>query len=196
MRLNFVFSLLIISGGILVAALFLKQHLGSAASRPVASELTIAAPMATSNFKSSVPAQPLVITPPIKPTASTPEQRQATIDAEIARLQELSMGDDPNNLSVIEADLTNPEKEIREAAIEATKEFGSKDAIPALNAAVANSDDTEEKIDLLEAVDFLSLPSIEFGSPATPTPEQIQAAAEKHAKRHPQTKISPPASNN
>ena len=62
----------------------------------------------------------------------TDEQRQAAIDAEIDRLQQWSMNDDPASLSNILADLTSPEKEIRDAAIEATKEFGSTNAIPAL----------------------------------------------------------------
>jgi hypothetical protein len=113
----------------------------------------------------------------------TPEQRQAAIDAETDRLQEWSMSDDPASLSNILADLSNPEKEIREAAIEAAKQFGSSNAIPTLKAVAANTPDTEEQIALLEAANFLSLPSMTFGGPATPqTPEQIQAAAQRRAE--------------
>ena len=83
------------------------------------------------------------------------------IEAETDRLQQLSMSDDPISLSNILADLTSPEKEIRAAAIEATKQFGSTNAIPALKAAAEASEDHEEKAAFLEAVDFLSLPSLD-----------------------------------
>ena len=114
----------------------------------------------------------------------TPEQREAAIDAETDRLQQWSANDDPASLSNILTDLTNPEKEIREAAIEATKQFGSSNAIPALKAAAANTADTEEQIALLEAANFLSLPSINFDGSATQrTPEEIQAGAQRRAER-------------
>ena len=95
------------------------------------------------------------------------------------------MNDDPDSLSNILADLTNPEKEIREAAIEAAKQFGSSDAVPALKKAAANTDDIKEKIAFLDAADFLSLPSANLSAPpATPkTPEQIQADDQKRAQR-------------
>lgn len=194
MRPKFVFALLIISGSILGAVLFLKQHLGSTASKPASAEPAIAVPVASVNVEASVTQQPVIV--PVPPKAVTPEQRQANIDAETDRLQRLSMSDDPASLPPILADLTNTEKEVRDAAINAVREFGSKDAIPALKAAVENTDDTKEKIDLLEAIDFLSLPRIEFGNSANPTPEQIQAEANKHAQRHPQTQDSPTAPNN
>jgi hypothetical protein len=115
---------------------------------------------------------------------TTPEQHQAAIDAETDHLQQWSMNDDPASLSNILADLTNSEKEVRDAAIEASKQFGSSNAIPALKAAAMNTTDTEEQIALLEAADFLSLPSVDFSEPAAPkTPEQIQADAQRKAER-------------
>ena len=52
-----------------------------------------------------------------------------------------------------------------------------------LKAAADNTDDIQEKIALLEAADFLSLPSIDFTAPASPrTPEQIQADAQRRAE--------------
>ena len=109
----------------------------------------------------------------------TPEEKEAFIEAETGRLQDLSTQDDPTSLSAILSDLNNPEKEIRLAAIEATKQFGSKDAIPTLQAEVANVTDTDEKIALLEAADFLSLPTLADAAVQTPlTPDQLQALQE------------------
>jgi HEAT repeat protein len=93
---------------------------------------------------------------------------------EIDRLQDWSMNDDTESLNHIVADLTSPDKEIREAAIEATKQFGSADAIPSLKAAADSTENIEDKTAYLEAADFLSLPSMEI----TPTTEE-------QAARHP-----------
>jgi HEAT repeat protein len=159
------------------AALFLKQHLENTAAPPAGPEIAAPAPVA-----SNVVA---IIVPPPAPAPAvtnvlTPEQRQAAIDAETDRLQQWSMNDDPASLSNILADLTNPEKEVREAAIEAAEQFGSTNAIPTLKDLAAKTTDTEEQSALLEAAHFISLPSI-FST--TSTPEQIQAAAQRKAER-------------
>src|SRR5208282_3514020 len=60
--------------------------------------------------------------------------RQKERAAGIDRLQDWSMNDDAESLNHIVAGLTSPEKEIREAAIEATKQSGSTNAISALKA--------------------------------------------------------------
>jgi len=119
------------------------------------------------------PVATLMVTNPL-----TPEQRQAAVDAEINRLEEWSMNNDPASLSNILADLTNSDKEVREAAVDATKQFGSTNAIPALKVAANNTDDLQEKIAMLEAANFLTLPgfNLDDASASSPkTPEQIQA---------------------
>jgi hypothetical protein len=121
------------------------------------------------------PPAPVAVAP-VSTNALTPEQHQATIDAETDRLQQWSMNDDPASLSNILADLTSSEKEIRDAAIEAAKQFGSTNAIPTLKALAANTTDTEEQIALLDAADFLALPSIsEGGFETSKSYEQLKA---------------------
>jgi hypothetical protein len=184
MRPKFIFALLLLAFLVLGAALFLKQHLENTAAPPAGPEIAASAPVA-----SNVVA---IIVPPPAPAPAvtnvlTPEQRQAAIDAETDRLQQWSMNDDPASLSNILADLTNPEKEIRDAAIEATKQFGSTNAIPTLKAVAANTTDPEEQIALLQAANFLSLPAISDSSVQLPkTPEQIQAATQKQEQRQKQ----------
>jgi CheY-like chemotaxis protein len=95
------------------------------------------------------------------------------------------MNDDPQSLSNILADLTSPEKEIRMAAIEAAKQFESTNAIPVLKAAAANAEDNQEAIALLQAADWLALPTFDFNHPGTGpqlTPAQIQARDKNKAK--------------
>jgi len=179
MRPKFVFALLLLALLALGAAFLLKQHFGNAATPPPVTESVTPAPVASV----APPPATLVVTAPVA-AALTPEQRQAAIDAEISRLQDWSESYDTASLSNILADLTNPEKEIRDAAIEAAKQFGSTNAIPALKAAVDNTDDTQEKIDLLEAADFLSLPPLTIGQAPQMTREQMKASAQQARQAH------------
>ena len=115
----------------------------------------------------------------------TPEERQAAIDAETDRLSEWEMNNDPQSLSNILADLKSPEKEIRMAAIDAAKQFESADAIPALKAAAANAEDNQEAIAMLEAADWLALPTANLQHPENMpplTPEQAQAIEKSKAE--------------
>jgi hypothetical protein len=174
---KFVFAMLLLALLVLGAAFFLKQHLGNAATPPPVNESVTPAPVVS---VAPPPAPAPSSAAPASTITLTPEQLQAAIDAETDRLQEWSMNDDPASLSNILADLTNSEKEIRDAAIEAAKQFGSTNAIPTLKVAAESTDDLQEKIAYLEAADFLSLPSINFDGSATQrTPEQIQAEAQR-----------------
>jgi hypothetical protein len=79
------------------------------------------------------PAPAPATVPAITNVVLSAEERAAEID----RLRDWAMNDDAESLNHIVAGLTSPEKEIREAAIEATKQFGSTNAISALKAAAA-----------------------------------------------------------
>ena len=169
MRPKFVFALLLLALLVLGAAFLFKQHWGNAAAPPSVNESVTSAPVVSAAPPSAPVSVPIA---PVSTNVLTPEQRQTAIDAETDRLQQWSMNDDPASLSNILADLTNPEKEIRDAAIEAAKQFGSTDAIPTLKAVAANTTDTEEQIALLEAANFLSLPPVDFRQPTPPKTQQ------------------------
>jgi len=184
MRPKFVFALLLLALLVLGAAFLFKQHWGNAAAPPSVNESVTSAPVVSAAPPSAPAPLPAV---PVSTNVLTPEQRQTAIDAETDRLQQWSMNDDPASLSNILADLTNPEKEIRDAAIEAAKQFGSTNAIPALKAAADHTEDLAEKIDLLKAAEFLTVPAMDLNGPHVDlTPEQIQAATDKYNRRHPQ----------
>jgi hypothetical protein len=205
MRPKFVLALILLVALVLSAAFLLKQHLRSVSAPPAGAEIATPVPVTASNTVTSVASSAVFIPPaPTVTNTLTPEQRQTAIEAETDRLQQWSMNDDPASLSNILADLTNSEKEIREAAIEATKQFGSSDAIPTLKQVAADTSDTGEQIALLEAADFLSLPSISDSSVQLPrTPEQIQMEQQKRAEKqalkqgpkHPARQNSPAPSN-
>jgi type IV secretory pathway VirB10-like protein len=153
--------LILVAGLAGVTGILLIKHRVSPppAAAPIAiTETKPAAPQTAPTITSVPPTAPAPLA--AAPVAMTPEQRQAAIDAETDHLQQWSMNDDPESLSNILADLTNSEKDVRKAAIEAAEQFGSTNAIPILKNLAANDGDPEEKAALLEAAHFLSLPSI------------------------------------
>jgi hypothetical protein len=156
--------IILVAGLAGVTGILLIKHQGAPppAAAPIAiTETKPAAPQTAPTITSVPPTAPApVAAAPVATNTLTPEQRQAAIDAETDHLQQWSMNDDPESLSNILADLTNSEKEVRQAAIEAAEQFGSTNAIPILKNLAANDGDPEEKAALLEAAHFLSLPSI------------------------------------
>jgi len=176
MRPKIVLGLMLFALVVIGAVVLLKRPVEKAA--PVPAVIDSASVPATSVTANEVPPPAPVAALPPAPVL-TPEERQAANQAEIDRLMEWSRNSDAQSLSNILLDLTNSEKDVREAAIEATKQFGSTNAIPVLKAAAINSTDTSEQIELLQAANFLSLPSLTFGAP---TAEEIQAAQQRRAQ--------------
>jgi hypothetical protein len=183
MRPKVVFALIVCALVVLGTALILKPHAGKmAAPAPVE---TAAAPAPEVAKDVPVPMPPPA--PVEAPHVLTAEERQDAIQAEVEQLQEWSRNDDPQSLSNILMGLTNSEKEVREAAIEATKQFGSTNAIPALKSAAMNSTDTDEQMAMLDAANFLTLTPISDSGVQLPlTPQQIQADAQRQAQHEAQ----------
>lgn len=193
MRPKFVIALFGLTLVVIGAALFLKQYLGNTPIPTRGDSKITGVPATVSNMARSTPSSPVSVSgqisaptssPALPPTPAilTPEERQAAADAEIDHLQDWSLNDDPASLSNILNDLTYPDKEVREAAIEAAEQFGSSDAVPVLRKLAANDEDPEERAALLEAADFLSLPPLELSSgPKNLTPEQKQMAEQRRA---------------
>jgi hypothetical protein len=178
MRPKFVLTLLVLAALVLAAAYHFRPQTALTTAAlpppPVHADLP-----AASNSILGVRPKPITEIP----QSLTPEQKQAYIFGEMRRLQDLSTKNDPESFSAILNDLTNSEKEVRLAAIEATKQVGNRDAIPVLKANVAGTTDTDEQIALLQAANFLSLPTIADSDVQAPkTPEQTQAAQQRQAQ--------------
>jgi response regulator RpfG family c-di-GMP phosphodiesterase len=112
----------------------------------------------------------------------TPEEKETGIEAEKDKLSNWEMSDDPQSLSNILADLNSPEKEIRMAAIQAAVQFESTNAIPVLKAQAAGDNDPDEKAALLQAADYLALPTVTFTEGNAPMPPDLaQQATQRRA---------------
>lgn len=94
--------------------------------------------------------------------AGTPQAKheEAYIANRVAELQDLGMEDDAGSLHTILSELNNGDATIRRAAVDAAVQFGSRDAIPNLTQAAAQADDPKEKSAILDAIEFLKLPTL------------------------------------
>lgn len=99
-------------------------------------------------------------TPPAAKNSGTNDAHTAYVKEHLATLSKLQSNDDAESLQTILSDLTNSEKTVRLAAIQATVQFGSRDAIPVLNNVAARTGDTAEKAKLLDAAEYLALPTL------------------------------------
>jgi hypothetical protein len=104
---------------------------------------------------------------------SAETRHEAYVDARTAELMDLGMNDDSESLNTILSELNNRDPQIRKAAVEAAVQFGSRDAIPNLMDAAAQTDDPQEKAEIMEAIQFLKLPTLS------------EAAAQANQAQHP-----------
>jgi len=81
------------------------------------------------------------------------------IERQIESLTDASAKSDSKSFQLIVNALNDPQAEIRQTAVEAAIQFGSRDAIPFLKEAAANIEDAREKVKILDAIEFLELPS-------------------------------------
>ena len=186
MRPKVVIAILVL-GGLLVA--------GTLWLRPAASEAPPSAPQNTprqiaegkpppapANTTESQALPGPQSTTPEAAAQSTPARQEAYVEKRIAELEDLAADDAPASLETIVSELTNRDPRIRKAAREAAIQFGSRDAIPRLLEAAAQTDDPQEKLELQEAADFLKLP----------TPAELAASRASQSPAPPPAGSKPP----
>lgn len=119
-----------------------------------------------------------VIFPPTSSEVASPASKvKDDIAARIAMLQKLARTKDAQSLEIILSELTHKEKAVREEAREAAIQFGSRDAIPRIKEVAAMTEDPYEKVELLEAADFLALPTLGEFRARVKQRQALQAAA-------------------
>jgi len=165
MRLTTLVAVLLLTGLVLFLAGWFRPHSKPAAAAPSpsssvpleeAASIQVAAPQLQTVAPSALP--------PV--AAATPDAQ--TIENRIAELETLALNDDTNSLQLILVALSDANPEIRGAALESTIQFGSPDAIPALQSVLAKTELAEEKVKIQEAIEFLKLPPLVTTVPSMP----------------------------
>lgn len=105
----------------------------------------------------NLPALPAPENPPHAP--GSPAQRD-WIEKRAGELESLAWNHDPESLGKILTELRNPLPEIRAVALEATKAFGSRDAVPYLEAISRDTADPLEQKEITRLIEYLNLPTL------------------------------------
>jgi hypothetical protein len=101
----------------------------------------------------AVPSQP--------PTEqATEDERTALLEETLEDIQRLLHSGDLQSLMTILDQLSNPEKQVREAALDAVIRMDNPHAIPQLKVAAERAMDSKERAAILNAIEYLELPSL------------------------------------
>lgn len=156
-----------------IAVVGLGYYLSHPTPKPVTGEATV--PVATNSpapvedYAPVHPAQthvsdPLPTPPAVDVDTNQPQamsaERADYIRSRVEALGKAAMLHTPESYQTIVTELTNSEKEIRAEALDAAIEHGNRAIIPYLRELAAKTEDPYEKIELMEAADFIALPSI------------------------------------
>lgn len=166
--------LLLAIGGLGIAAWLSKSF------RPQAAPAFADVPTAKSD---AAPAPPKVVLKAV-PAPATPRAREDTVAAKILsnaaveiapvsqqaheefvskrsdELMGLAMEKSPEAHQQIVDELKNPDKEIRKAALEAIQQADDRSVVPQMRQIADQTDDPAEKQAILEAIDFINLPTL------------------------------------
>jgi hypothetical protein len=107
---------------------------------------------------------------PVAPTAGaggethalmpSKEESEEFVRRRTAELNGLAMQNSPEAHQQIVDELKNPDKEIRKAALEALKQANDRSVVPQMQQLAGQTDDPGEKQAILDAIDFINLPSL------------------------------------
>lgn len=98
--------------------------------------------------------------PPASSDSPSTNASQVSSEKEIEALMDASQKSDSDSFQLIVAALADGRSEIRDAALEAAMQFGSRDAIPFLEKAASSAANPREKVKFMDAIDYLKMPTL------------------------------------
>ena len=119
--------------------------------------------IANSGNPPNVPAaslQPVIVAVPAIDTNAVAEHEKY-VRQRIKELQALSWNNDTESRDAILSEVkNNPDKTIRAAALDAAIQFDDRSVVPPLQQIAAETQDPAEKQNILDAIDYINLPSL------------------------------------
>lgn len=149
-------------GGVMLAAvaIFFSKQSG----KPTGGSLPVIIPSSHKSRSSGItrptePQQKLLEPVPSPYSPGSTEDTEWT-NARITAIHDLEWFDDAESLRKILAELRSPISEIRIAALDATRAFGSREAIPYLTTLAVETGDPLEQRALTDLIEYLKLPTL------------------------------------
>ncbi len=103
---------------------------------------------------------PTISAPTPPPESQDSSENQEWVTSQVFEMERLAWFDDPESLSKILAELKSSAPEIREAALNATVNSGSRAAVPYLQKISAETQDAAQRKSIDEAIAYLNLPTL------------------------------------
>lgn len=185
MRPKIVLLTLLVAFAVIGAVAMLKGSNQKAANQDAAAQdsnavSVAAAPVAKPQTASSdAPAVPSL--------DSSDETRAIVISKELDEIHELvAQADGSNNpgiIATLAAKLANPERQVRDAALDGLKQLNDTNAIPGLKQAADNVKDPREKVAIMDVIDFIKMPGITENLPINTNDVSTNATARVHPHR-------------
>jgi len=170
MRPKVAVSILLLAVGLLGVMLWGSKRLHSQLAVPAGGRTNVspvvsplAAPKVSAGNLAEIPftsISPAVSAPPTADT-NTAVAHAEYVRQRIEELDALAMNDDVQSRDTILSELkNNPDKVIRAAALEAAIQFGDRSVVPQMQEIAAQTDDPDEKKNILDAIDYINEPSL------------------------------------
>jgi hypothetical protein len=153
------FKILVIAGAaillVIAAPLLFRNERRTATNNP---DDTNAAPVSLPVSRSE-PANKRTVSK-VELPISVPALTTNQVLEKLSAVEELAVRNDPAALKELLVTLSDSNPKIRRAALDAVIQVGDRAAIPTLKALAAKTEDAREKTALLDAVEFLEMPSL------------------------------------
>lgn len=163
MRPKVVVAILLLAAGLLGVIVLMSNALHPQSTASSADSGKVSPAAAASNQPVEAPASnppPVVAAAPAADTNTAAAHAQY-VSRRIKELNALAMNDDVQSRDTILSELkNNPDKKIRAAALEAAIQFDDRSVVPPMQEIAAQTQDPEEKAAILEAIDYINLPSL------------------------------------
>jgi len=204
MRPKVVVVILLLAAGLLgVIALMSKALHPQSTTSADSGKVSLAATVSNQPVEAPASNPPPVVS--VAPVAVTNEAPAAGINdaaahaqyvsQQIKELDALAMNNDVQSRDTILSELkNNPDKQIRAAALEAAIQFDDRSVVPPMQEIAAQTEDPDEKAAILEAIDYINLPSLSEYLAAHPNSAPGSAPGRSPTHAHTQSPAQSPDS--
>ena len=198
MRLKVVITILMLATGLLAGIFLLAKMLRTQSTDSLADNREVTNIVATAT-SANLPVivkipdpQPMAVIPAPVVNTNAAAEHDRDVARRIHELNDLAMNNDMASRNEILSEVkNNPDKEIRAAALEAAIQFNDRSVVPPLQEIAQQTQDPEEKASILEAIDYINLPSLTEYQAAHPENSIPRRTPKIMPPRH----TAPPPSN-
>jgi len=193
MRPQFVWTVVLLALGLLaLLALASKTFRSPSAVPATETQLSAQANQGDAAIPKRSPRNSAVPNSAVLSEAPDPAVHQAYVERRVTELNNMAMCGDAASRDTLLSEMTNPDPAIRQAALAATIQFGDHSVIPRLKEIEAQTEDASEKQQILQAINFMSLPTLtEVRAQGRPVVDTVSGGNTNRLRGHKRLSFEP-----